>query len=276
MKLHQEQVKEDLELVRSILDGSEEAWQRFILDYAKLINSVLLNYCRDEDDARTVFVDVLEHLRHNRFAHYAGRARLSTWVVVVTRRTACDYHRKRLGRFGLPERIKDLAKLDQDVFRLFFVDGMSFEAVCHRVRPGGPPLDAETLAGILQRLEGRVSDRVLRRLAYEARAASIGGLSGRMLEYLDELRSDLELASRVSTPEFALMEKEACETARRVREELEKLPAEDQLALKLRFYHGATSGSIAQEMGLGGAERAKTLLRRGLRRLRRALEKQAK
>src|SRR5262245_15499309 len=57
---------EDLALARAILAGSEAAWHSFIRRYGQLIQSVIRRYLGRSDDARSLFVDVLETLFHGK------------------------------------------------------------------------------------------------------------------------------------------------------------------------------------------------------------------
>jgi RNA polymerase sigma factor (sigma-70 family) len=108
-------------------------------------------------------------------------------------------------------------------------------------------------------------------LAYNLHASSVGAASGRLLEFLDHHRIELETAGRTQTPDAALMEKEAQRNAAKVRKLIEKLPEEERRILALRFDRGWTAARIAEELGLESPRRAYTIIERGLRQLRKLL-----
>ncbi|MCK4304407.1 MAG: sigma-70 family RNA polymerase sigma factor [Candidatus Eisenbacteria sp.] len=262
------QYDRDLELAREIAAGSIEAWHTFILRYSGLIYSVLRRYLFNDEDVRTVYVDVLERLYKGRISSYKGRSALSTWLVLVARSTALDSLRKRFGRREMPAVLRQLSKRDRQIFRRFYLDGMSFEAVRHWAAQSKDPLSAEELTASLRRIEEGINRRGLKRMAYNLHASSIGAVSGRLLEFLDHHRAELELAGRTHTPEYVLMEKEAQRNAQRVRKLLESLPEPERQVLSLRFDQGWTAARIADQMGLESPRRAYTLIERGLRKLR--------
>lgn len=267
-----EQIEQDLKLVRDIIRGSTEAWQALAVRYAGLIFSVLRRYIFDEDDRRTVYVDILERLHRGKLATYQGRALLSTWLAVVARRAAQDFLRKNYGRRELPSGIQKLSPLDRNIFRFYYIDGMDFHAVRHWANEQGALLSAEELADILRRIDRALDDRTMRRIAYDLGATSVGAISGRMLEYMNEYRARAESTSAQWNPESALIEKEARKTIAAVSEALRKLPEEDRRVLELRMDRGWTAHRIAEELALSNEQQAFTAIRRGIRRLRRLLE----
>jgi RNA polymerase sigma factor (sigma-70 family) len=84
-------------------DEEADAWAHFLAEYSRLILSTARGAARDADDAMDSYAYVLERLRADRAArlrNYAsdGRARFTTWLVVVARRLCVDHHRSRYGR----------------------------------------------------------------------------------------------------------------------------------------------------------------------------------
>ena len=83
--------------------GAEEAWQSFLSEHSRLILSVARKVCNDHDDAMDAYVHVLDALQANGWARLRsfsddGRARFTTWLVVVVRRLCIDHRRAREGR----------------------------------------------------------------------------------------------------------------------------------------------------------------------------------
>ncbi len=264
-------VSQDLELVRRILDGSQDAWEQFILRYSGLIHSVVRRYLFEPEQVRDVYVEVLSRLYEGRLGTYEGRSALSTWLVLVARSVALDNLRRRFGRREVPGGIQRLRKRDQRVFQLYYIDGLSFDAVRHWMSQHGESISADELAAGLERIESCIDHRTLKRIIYDLHAPSVGAASGRMMEFLDWHRDRQERLRRERNPEQILIDKEARATAERVRELLAELPEEERRVLTLRFDHGRTAVQIAAEMGFESPRRSYTVIEKGLRRLRRLL-----
>ncbi len=262
---------EDLELVRQITAGSNEAWEQFILRYSGLIHSVVRRYLFDPEEVRDVYVEVLSRLHDGRLATFEGRSALSTWLVLVSRSVALDHLRRRFGRREMPGGIQKLSRRDQRVFQLYYVEGLGFDAVRHWITEGGKPLSASELSASLNRIESNVDHRTLRRIAYDLHASSVGAASGRMMEFLDWHRERQQRLRKERNPEQRLIEKEAAQVAARVRELLDMLPDEERRVLSLRFDRGWTAVQIAEEMGFESPRRSYTVIDKGLRRLRKLM-----
>ena len=92
---------DDSDLLKSVIAGNVASWQRFILKYANFIYRAIGRYCDDYDEKMAVFLHVLEKLREDRFSRlgrFEGKAKLSTWLTVVSRRLALDFLRAKYGR----------------------------------------------------------------------------------------------------------------------------------------------------------------------------------
>ncbi len=262
----------DRALVEAILSGSEKAWHRFVLTYSGLIQAVLRKYLFDTDRLRSVYVGVLEGLYHRKLASYEGRASLSTWLVLVARNAALDQLRHDLGRRELPAGLQDLDPKDQEIYRLYYIEGLSFGAVRHWIAgPNLPPIPADQLAKALRRIDARLSSRVLRRIAYDLHAPSVGASSGRLLEFLEQHRIEQQRRSREQSPDHALLEREARELADEMRQCMSELDDNERLVLELRFDKGFTAAQIAETLGLSGTRRSYTLIEKAIRALRRRM-----
>ncbi len=262
----------DLELVRAILDGSEEAWHGFIDRYSGLLMAVIHRYVSSRsDDARSLYADVLESLYRGKLATYAGRSALSTWLVLVTRSAVVDHLRHRLGGRELRDVLKALDPFQRQVFRHYYVEGLSFGTVLRLVRDHGAVVTPDRLLQALQQIEDRVHGRLARRMRYDLHAQSVGGASGRLLEYLDHVRSEFEDQSGTQSPDYYILEREARRTVEDVMTQVERLPAEERRLLSLRFEQGWTAKRIAEELGLHDQRSVYTVIERVLRALRRIL-----
>ncbi len=81
----------------------EAAWAGLIESYSRLLLYLARSLGGDHDAAMDRYAFILERLRRDDFRKlrvYAGsgRAKFSTWLVVVARRLCLDYHRERYGR----------------------------------------------------------------------------------------------------------------------------------------------------------------------------------
>lgn len=82
---------------------ADSAWQRFLAVYHKLVLYAIRSTERDRDTVMDCYAHVLEQLRkddYRRLRAFAakGRAKFTTWLVVVTQRLALDQRRARYGR----------------------------------------------------------------------------------------------------------------------------------------------------------------------------------
>jgi len=265
---------EDLALARAVLAGSEDAWHAFIRKYSRLIMAVIRRYLwsRWSDDAQSLHASVLESLYRGGLARYVGRAALSTWLVAVTRAAVVDDVRHRVGNRRLQMRLKGLGPYERDVFRLYYLEGLSFGNVLRMVLDHGARATPDRLLLALQVIEDRVTDRLARRLRYDLHAQSVGAASGRLLEYLDHVKNEAEAAPGGQGPEYHLMEHESRTVVDTVIAAVERLPADERRLLSLRFEQGWTAKRIAEELGLDGQRTVYTKIDRVLRGLRRILE----
>jgi RNA polymerase sigma factor (sigma-70 family) len=91
----------DSHLLKAVIAGDVASWQKFVLKYADTIYRATGRYCDDYDEKMAVFLYILEKLRENRFSRlsrFEGKAKLSTWLTVVSRRLALDFLRAKYGR----------------------------------------------------------------------------------------------------------------------------------------------------------------------------------
>jgi DNA-directed RNA polymerase specialized sigma24 family protein len=261
----------DRALAAAAAAGSLEHWHRLIERYTPLIHSVLRGHLHNEEDVRTVFAQVLHHLHRGKLAGYEGRSALSTWLVLVARTETFDFLRRRHGRRETPKGVERLGEGDREIFKLFYLEGASLEGVRHRLASRGTPVSGADVLDALNRIEAALGRRVLRRLTYDLSAASTSSASGRLLEFLDHARGELERNSDRRRADHELMEKEAKALMGRVKALVRSLPAEERAVLDLRFGRGLTARRVAGELGLSGPRRVYSLIEKSLRTLRRRL-----
>ena len=263
----------DVRLVQDILGGSHSAWAEFIGRYAGLIAAVIRRYLhrRDQEDLRTVYVNVLTSLYQGKLAGYEGRAALSTWLCVVARSEVLDHLRHRFGRRAAPRGLRGWSDEERLIFELYFVQGLDLRIVVERLRLHDPSWTLSQCLPTLRAIEDKLDDRILRRIAYDLHAQSTGAASGRLLEYLDHVRSEYTQNDGAHSPEYHIMEREARRTVDRLREIISGMDARDRMLLELRFERGWSAERIADELGLEPRRRVYTALERILRGLRRSM-----
>ena len=82
-------------------DSAERAWQALLSAHGSAILKTARRFNRDYDASMDAYAYVLEKLRADDFRRlrtFDGRAKLSTWLVVVTRSLCLDLYRQRYGR----------------------------------------------------------------------------------------------------------------------------------------------------------------------------------
>jgi RNA polymerase sigma factor (sigma-70 family) len=90
-------------ITREDHDRADAAWRNFVSEYSRLLIHVARSITPTHDDAMDAYAFVLEQLRAEecrRLREFAAdpRSKLSTWLVVVTRRLCLDLYRHRYGR----------------------------------------------------------------------------------------------------------------------------------------------------------------------------------
>src|SRR5262245_20676083 len=208
------------QLVRAVASGDVAAWHRFIGLYAGLVHVVTRRYLAfaSRDIRRDVFVDILGKLRAGAVKTYDGRSSLSTWLYIYSRSRCIDYLRTSELRWTRPVRWNTLSALDRRVIRLYWLERLGRAEILILLQREGHALTIDDLARILERLESGIGNRMRRRLAFDLCAQSIGMTSGRLLEYLHELRIDNEARQDGAATEWELLQDGIEQAIVRVRE----------------------------------------------------------
>jgi RNA polymerase sigma factor (sigma-70 family) len=260
--------EKDLELVRAIEAGSLPAWHGFVDRYTGLLYAVISRYVFDREEIRNVYIDVLTDLYRGKLHSYQGRSALSTWLVPLARNSAIDHVRKRLGRQLIPDEIRQMGEAAVQIYQLYFLEGLSLEAVIHRMGKAATPKDHEMVVEILSDVENKLHPRTLRTLSYRAHAMALGETSAKLLEFLDSMREEMEDQSAKESPEYSMMEAEARETVARVLAMVEQLTPDEREVLTLHYREGLTAKEIAERMNVDGPRKVYLILERTMRKLR--------
>ena len=166
--------------LRSVLDAATDAarlraWQEFVAAYSRVILHAIRSVHRDHDAVMDAYAFALEKLRDDdlrrlRLFWSDGTGKFTTWLVVVARRLAHDWHRHAYGR---PNRTDDESRLEWQARRRL-VD-LASEAIDLADLPdaGDGGTDArlladETRAALAAEIEALPpADRLLLRLRFE-------------------------------------------------------------------------------------------------------------
>lgn len=267
--------REDTELARRAATGDLPAWHEFVLRYSALIRVIVRRYYPGwpEDDQLNVYVQVLEYLHAQGLGRYDGRAALSTWVMTVTRSRCCDALRHELGRRRPPKWVQELPALEREIYQLHVVEGLAAPALQERLRRRGFELEEEELDRAIEALSQRLDRPSQRRMAYDREARSVGALSGRVLETMDQLRLELEELAEAARPDHALFEARTRALLGELEGCVERLNGPERQIIELRFYREMSAPGIAERLNLPGPRQVYSLINRALALLRDMLER---
>ena len=264
----------DRDLVHAAAGGSVDAWHELIDRYSGLIYSLICRYLTrpDEDERKSVYVDVLDSLYHGDLERYDGRATISTWIGVVTRSRCMDHLRKEHGRRQTPGWLEGLSAADREVYRRYYLEGEGFSQICDGVAGNGSPISVKSLLEALDRIDEHLDRGSRRRLAYELEARSVPGVTGRLLEYVEHARQQAEQTRANSQADLAVLESATRALIERLEAAITRLEAEEREVIRLRFKQGLDARTVASRMGLPSARRVYTVSDRAVRKLRIAIE----
>jgi RNA polymerase sigma factor (sigma-70 family) len=151
----------------------EAAWRGFVADHTRLLLHVARSVFKSHDEVMDAYAFVLDQLRANdcrRLREFANdpRSRVSTWLVVVSRRLCLDFYRRRYGRDhggesrdqrAIRRRLQDLVAEDVDVHELPATHAVGAELLLRQ---------AELRSALDRALEDvGISDRLLLRLRFD-------------------------------------------------------------------------------------------------------------
>lgn len=261
---------DDLRLVRAVEEGSIEAWHKFIERYSGLIFGVIRRrlVMEDEDEIRSVYVDILKALYDGSLRKYRGESRLSTWLTVFATGKTLDVFRHIHGRKSESGKLAGLDEFDREVLRLFYIDRLHLDVIVHILRSKGHSVTSERIVESIRRIDTCVDGRRMMRLDYEHQKRGWGAGSAQMLEYLVRLERELEEKGEHDRPDARIIEMENRVIAERVREQISRLSREEQTIVYYRFKRGWTARKIAEKLGLDGQRRVYTHINQIVRKLR--------
>ncbi len=274
MSADSEARNDDVDLVSAILEGSEKAWHDFVERYSGLILGVIRRqlFEADEDQVRTIYVEILSALYNGALGKYKGRSSLSTWLIVSTRNRAHDYLRSIYGRTTEPAGFEELNKRDRQVFKLFFVEMLPLEAILLQLRWSEPGITTDDIVQSLYSIENTLTPRYLNNLSEKNRARIHGIKSVKLARYLLDVCVRDENRSGLGRPDADVIKKETESVLQELRRKISELPEKERKILFLRFNRGLSAKDIAEEMDVGGQRQIYTIIDRAVRKLRNSME----
>lgn len=265
---------EDINLIDSVSNGSVDSWHDFLSVYSGLIYNVTKRHFpfENEDDVRTIYVDILKSLYDSDLAKYSGCVSLATWLILVVRRKALDHRRVLYGRYREPVGFKELSEFDKKVFNLYYLEKHNLDIVIHTLNWNGYSADIDRVLESIEKIESCVDRRFLDRLTRDKRGGKKGNGSKGLIEYLMQLRLDYERHAEASSPFNILIKRDNIDVTERLRTEIAKLPHEERKVINLRFKRGLPAKKISEKLNLGGQRRVYTIINRVIRNLRASLQ----
>ena len=230
----------------SIRTSPSAGWRSFIDQYTPLIVGLIRRAgVTERDETMDVYVLICERLSERNFERLksqdASRGSIGGWLAVITRHAAVDWLRSRKGRRRLFEAVRDLPKLDQRVFELFYWDERSpseiaeILAVETRTRT-----DLARVFDSLERIQSAMTDRhraELLALAVRSKAPVA----------LEETDVPVRIADPRIDAETAL---HIDQLNKRLESALRSLPPEDAAIVRLKFVEGLTNADIEHVIGV--------------------------
>jgi RNA polymerase sigma factor (sigma-70 family) len=259
-------------LAAAVLDGDLAAWHEFVRRYSAVLYHTLRKHmiAEDEDEVRSLYVDVLHDLYHGRLASFEGRASLSTWLVLVARNVAFDRLRHLYGRARASAAWKRLSTIERRVHDLWLEQGLPFDLVRRLARPDGAPLEEQELLDAIDRIREAAPERPARFVPRGA-PGSPHLPRDEFAEHLRRLHAEME---GETSPDAALVREELWRTIQWLTVRVGRLPEADREVLRLRFDEGLTARAIAARLGAHTPRMVFAWLSRLLRQLRADLERQ--
>lgn len=241
----------------------ESAWSEFLETHAPTILQAVRYSIWDEDRANDCFVYVCEQLKakqYRRLLQYRvdGGSSFATWLRVVSRNLALDWHRKESGRLRIFASIARLSPFHQEIYRLRQQKGFSLDETFFALRGQFPSATTETVAEADRLVGDSLTSRQHWLLTRQRSNLPVPLRS-------EEEEITVDVADAAPDPEAQAISQQEWHLLRKA---LLKLEPADRLLLQLRFGQGVTLAKIAQYCGLQNAQTADRKLRVLLQQLR--------
>jgi len=220
------------------------AWNDFLRRYSPLILQIARRYENADDRVNDCFLHACAQLSDDGFRRLRsfrpeGPARFRTWLTAVVNHLCIDWRRKLNGRLRPVAAIAGLAELDQLVYQLIYVRGMTRRQCLQALARRFPELTDAALSEINARVFTLLTPR--QRWQLSARARGSISLDELATSETDDASFELEGASPGPDLLAALdQEREQVEAAMR------QLPQRQRLLLRLRYQQDLTLEEVAR------------------------------
>ena len=264
----------DFKIASAILEGSEKAWHDFVERYSGLILGVIRRqlFEADEDQIRTIYVEILTSLYTGALKKYRARSSLSTWLIVFSRNRARDFLRKVYGRSTEPTGYGKLKKRDRLIFKLFYVEMLPLDAILLQIQWSEPGISIDDIVKSVRLIEKVLNPRYLKNLNEKNQARKYGIRSVLLARYFIDISVRDEIYVRYVKPDAAMLERETKKSVRELQERIAELHEDERKVLYLRFDKGLSAKEIAAEMDNVEQRRIYTIIDRITRKLRKSME----
>lgn len=105
--------RDDSELIKACLDGTESAWKELVDRYARLVYSIALRYDLSSPDADDVFQNVFT-IVYRRLTSLRDEKLLAAWLIQITHHECQHLRRKNPDHLELPETLVDVKTPPQE------------------------------------------------------------------------------------------------------------------------------------------------------------------
>jgi RNA polymerase sigma factor (sigma-70 family) len=221
-----------------------QAWAEFLGEYTPLIRHVIRRCEHEHGAIDECFAHVCAALSDDGFRRLRsfrcdGPASFRTWLMAVVANLCCDWSRRERGRSRPVRAVTRLPELDQHVYQLMFVDGISRAECVATLAPRFPGLTDSSVAEISARLFGLLTPQQRWLLNARPHAPVRPGRRARRGDDWDVER----LEARDPGPE---QQAGQAQQRQQLRDALARLPPEQRLLLRLRYEQGLTLAEVAR------------------------------
>jgi DNA-directed RNA polymerase specialized sigma24 family protein len=256
-------------LILRLREGDDDAWAEFVSQFAPLLSQAAASVERDRDAAADAFVFTCERLRERNCARLAAfdfdrPGTFESWLRVVAINLTRDARRQRLGRLRPLAIARRFPPLEQDVFRLRYEVGLTFDQILNSLAPKFPGLTESRLAEADALVAASVSSR--QRWTLLTRRPRVDSLTA---EGMSETDAAEDIPDNSPDPEWLAIAGQSREVLNLA---LSKLSVEDRLLLRLSVERGLALSTLARMFALSNPQAAHRRLQAIFKQMRQMLE----
>jgi RNA polymerase sigma factor (sigma-70 family) len=226
------------------------------------------SFSGDRELAQECFLYVLEKIKENdsrRIKAYRGESSFRTFLYSITTKLIIDFRRSVFGYRVLPKYYWDFDEINRYIFKLFFYHNADSRWIENAIQ-AEYRITAEEAQRRVREVEERIIRSRIKLGSREQQAVSLG-------REIDSLYT----VDKESNPEVSIISAELRVKRERIvtalKEEVQKLKAEDALILQLYFEHGLTARQIASAIPGLKEKSIYKRVKRTLKELRKNLKK---